>query len=178
MSYLVATPDLVTAAADNLSGIRTALGAAASAAAGPTTGLAVAAGDEISAAISQLFGSYGEQFQALNRQATAFHAEFVSLLNGGAAAYAAAEAANSSPLQAVLDAVNAPTQTLLGRPLIGNGANGQDGTGANPGTNGAPGGILYGNGGNGGAGGPTGGAGGAGGAAGLIGNGGIGGAGG
>ncbi len=127
MSFLVATPELVTAAADNLAGIRTALGSAAAAAAGPTTGVVAAASDEVSAAISQLFGSYGQQFQALNRQATAFHAEFVSLLNGGAAAYVAAEAASASPLQSVLDAVNAPTQTLLGRPLIGNGANGQDG---------------------------------------------------
>jgi DprA winged helix domain len=74
---------------------------------------------------------------------------------------------------------NAPTQALLGRPIIGNGANGAAGTGQA----GGAGGILWGNGGNGGSGAagtataPAGG-GGAGGAAGLFGNGGHGGAGG
>lgn len=47
-------------------------------------------------------------------------------------------------MQAVLDVVNGPTQLLLGRPLIGDGANG------GPGQNGGDGGLLYGNGGNGG----------------------------
>jgi hypothetical protein len=93
--------------------------------------------------------------QAFNAQASAFHDQFVRLMNGAGGAYAVAEAANASPLQAleqdVLGAINAPTQTLLGRPLIGNGA---DGTAASP--NGQPGGLLYGNGGNGGDGGTAG----------------------
>ena len=72
-----------------------------------------------------------------------------------------AEAANASPLQPLLNAINAPTEALVGRPLIGNGVNGAPGTGAN----GGAGGILIG----------TGGAGGAGGNAVLIGNGGNGG---
>ncbi|VAZ86174.1 PE-PGRS family protein PE_PGRS61 [Mycobacterium persicum] len=42
--------------------------------------------------------------------------------------------------------INAPTQAVLGRPLIGNGANGAPETGQN----GAPGSILLGNGGAGG----------------------------
>ncbi|MET2805003.1 PE family protein, partial [Mycobacterium tuberculosis] len=42
--------------------------------------------------------------------------------------------------------LNAPTQALLGRPLVGNGANGAPGTGAN----GGDGGILFGSGGAGG----------------------------
>ena len=178
MSYLIATPELVAAAAGNLTGIHLALGNAAAAASGPTTGLLAAAADEVSAAISQLFGSYGQQFQALNAQATAFHADFVGLLNSGAAAYASAEAASASPLGALVDAVNGPAESLLGRPLIGNGADGMAGTGAGAGGNGAPGGLLFGNGGAGGVGGPTNGAGGRGGAAGLFGNGGAGGAGG
>ncbi|AMC63774.1 PE-PGRS family protein PE_PGRS30 [Mycobacterium tuberculosis variant africanum] len=121
----------------------------------PTTALASAGADEVSAAVSRLFGAYGQQFQALNARAATFHAEFVSLLNGGAAAYTGAEAASVSSMQALLDAVNAPTQTLLGRPLIGNGADGVAGTGSNAGGNGGPGGILYGNGGNGGPADPT-----------------------
>ncbi|TKZ12128.1 hypothetical protein B7493_19210, partial [Mycobacterium tuberculosis variant bovis] len=51
--------------------------------------------------------------------------------------------------QTALDAINSPVQTLTGRPLIGNGANGVAGTGQN----GGDGGWLYGNGGNGGSGG-------------------------
>lgn len=46
--------------------------------------------------------------------------------------------------QAVLDAINAPTQAPLGRPLIGDGANGIPGTVANGGDAG----IVMGNGGN------------------------------
>ncbi len=56
----------------------------------------------------------------------------------------------TGPLQGVFDAVNAPTQALTGRPLIGNGANGAPGTGQS----GALGGWLLGNGGAGGSGGP------------------------
>jgi len=75
----------------------------------------------------------------------------------------------------VLGVINEPAQTLLGRPLIGNGA---DGTAASP--NGGAGGLLFGNGGNGYsfASGVTAQIGGTGGAAGLIGNGGAGGTGG
>jgi hypothetical protein len=52
-------------------------------------------------------------------------------MNGGAAQYATAEAANSSPLQTLehdaLGVINAPSQALTGRPLIGDGANGAAG---------------------------------------------------
>ena len=80
-------------------------------------------------------------FQALSAQAAAFHAQFVQALNAGAGSYAAAEAANASPLQAVGaggaqepgSVINAPVQDLTGRPLIGNGANGAPGTGQNGG---------------------------------------------
>ena len=45
-------------------------------------------------------------------------------LSGGAGAYALTEAANVSPLQQALIAINAPVLAATGRPLIGNGANG------------------------------------------------------
>ena len=57
-----------------------------------------------------------------------FHDPFVHALNSAGSTYAAADAANASPLQSVqqelLGAINAPTEVLTGRPLIGNGANG------------------------------------------------------
>jgi hypothetical protein len=109
VSFVVAEPELVTAAAENLAGIRSSLGEVAAAAAAPTTGVASAAADEVSTAISGLFGAYGRQFQAATAQAAAFHDEFVSLLNGGAAAYLGTEIVNAE--QTLTGVLNAP---LLG----------------------------------------------------------------
>ncbi|HVQ85584.1 MAG TPA: PE family protein, partial [Mycobacterium sp.] len=72
----------------------------------------------------------------------------MAALNGGAAAYSATEAANASPLGIVLGVINAPTEALVGRPLIANGKNG--GTVNGVGQPGGQGGILLGNGGKGG----------------------------
>ena len=189
LSYVVAVPAMLAAASSDVAGIGSSLSAAHAASAAPTTAVIAAARDEVSAAIASLFSSHGQQFQALSTRAAAFHAQFVSALTRAAGAYAAAEAANASPLAAafqhdaaslsatvqhdVLAAINAPAQALSGRPLIGNGANG---TASSP--NGGAGGILYGNGGIGYSETAQGVAGGTGGAAGLIGNGGAGGAGG
>uniref|UniRef100_UPI003565A329 PE family protein n=1 Tax=Mycobacterium marinum TaxID=1781 RepID=UPI003565A329 len=169
MSYMFAVPDTVAAAAADLAGIGSTLNAATAAAAAPTTGVLAAGADQVSAAVAALFSGHALDYQALSTQVAAFHTQFVEAVTGAGNAYAAAEAANASPLlgisQDMLNAVNGPTEALLGRPLIGNGA---DGTA--PGQAGGDGGLLYGNGG---AGGP----GGAGGNAGLIGNGGAGGSG-
>lgn len=177
MSYLIAAPDLLATAAANVAGIESAIRAANLAALGPTDTLAAAAADEVSTAIAALFSGHAQEYRAISAQAAAFHARFVQALDGASLAYAAAEAASANPLQTVgdqvLGAINAPTNFFLGRPLIGNGADGTPGTGQN----GGAGGILWGNGGNGGSGAP-GSSGGRGGDAGLIGNGGVGGAGG
>lgn len=130
MSFVIAEPDFVAAAAGQLAGVRSSIGAAAHAAAAPTTSIAEAAADEISAAISRLFGTYGQEFQAVNAQAAAFHAEFVRLLNGSAAAYLSADIANAE--QALLGgAVGFPTAAptdplggLLGGILGGSGTTG------------------------------------------------------
>ncbi|WP_459758371.1 PE family protein, partial [Mycobacterium riyadhense] len=177
MSFVVAAPEMLAAVATDVAGIGSALSAANVAAAAPTAGVLAAGADEVSAAIAALFAGHAQAYQAVNVQAAAFHAQFVQALTAGAGSYASAEAANASPLQmlqdGVLGVVNAPTQALLGRPLIGDGANG---TAANP--NGGAGGLLYGNGGSGYTSTTTGVAGGIGGDAGLIGNGGAGGGGG
>ncbi|WP_156452644.1 PE family protein, partial [Mycobacterium gordonae] len=166
MSFVMATPDLLAAAAADVAGIGSSLRAANTAAAVPTTELLAAAEDEVSTAIATLFSGHGKAYQVLNRQAAAFQAEFVRALTSAEVSYALAEAANASPLQPILDLINAPTNLLLGRPLIGNGTDGAPGTGQN----GGGGGLLWGNGGSGGSGAP-GGVGGAGGAAGLLGTG-------
>ncbi|OBG30735.1 PE family protein [Mycobacterium sp. E3198] len=106
MSFVIAAPDLVESAATSLAGIRSSLAEATATAAGPTTGIAIAAQDEVSVAIASMFGNYGENFQALSAQAQSFHHQFVSLMNAGAGAYASAETANAA-------------QTLLGGTLDG-----------------------------------------------------------
>ncbi|MEK0501852.1 PE family protein, partial [Mycobacterium ulcerans] len=171
-AVLVVAPEALSAAAANIAGIGSSLGAANAAAATPTTTVLAAGTDEISTTIATLFCGYARDYQNLSTQLASFHQQFLQALTGSANSYTAAEAANTNPLQALeqqlLAAINAPTQTLLGRPLIGNGANGA------PGQNGADGGLLWGTGGTGDATHP---AGGNGGNAGLIGNGGAGGAG-
>ncbi len=169
MSYMIAVPDMLSSAAGDLASIGSSINASTRAAAAATTRLLPAAADEVSAHIAALFSGHGEGYQAIARQMAAFHDQFTLALTSSAGAYASAEATNVE--QQVLGLINAPTQALLGRPLIGNGA---DGTAANP--NGGAGGLLYGNGGNGFSQTTAGLTGGTGGSAGLIGNGGNGGA--
>ncbi len=154
MSLVSVAPEMVAAAATDLADIGSAVRAANSAAAVSTTRLASAAADEVSVGIAALFGTHAQAYQALSAEASVFHEQFERALTAGAGLYAATEVANASPLhtlgQEVLGAVNAPTQALLGRPLIGNGADGAPGSGQA----GGAGGILVGNGGNGGSGRP------------------------
>lgn len=201
MSFVLVAPDILQAAASDLAQIGSALSAGNVAAAIPTTGLAAAAADEVSAAIAALFGAHAQEYQAAAAQAATYHQQFMLALSGAATSYAGAEATIVTTVQAAVSngfqtavygpvhaagqawigspfgealdpTINAPTNLLFGRGLIGNGA---AGTAAHP--TGGAGGILFGDGGIGYA--PTAGnvAGGYGGNAGLIGNGGAGGAG-
>ena len=105
VSFVVMAPETLTAAAGNLVGIGSTLEQATTEAAGPTTGIATAAADEVSIAVSQLFGIYGQEFQAVSTEAAEFHTEFVRLLNGGAAAYLSTEIVNAE--RNLVNAVNA-----------------------------------------------------------------------
>ncbi len=98
MSYLLAAPEFLASAAADLSNIGSAV-TDATAAAGPTSGLLAAAGDEVSQAVAARFSAHGVSFQALSAQASAFHAQFARALNGAGFTYAVAEATNASPLQ-------------------------------------------------------------------------------
>ena len=81
MSYVIAAPEMMAAAAADLATIGSDLSAAHTAAAAQTTGMLAAAEDEVSAAIAALFSAHGQGFQALGAQAAAFHAQFVQALN-------------------------------------------------------------------------------------------------
>ena len=160
-SFVFASPDVLASTSQDLSKIGSAIRAANFAAAPSTTSVVAAARDEVSAAISAVFGAHGQQYQALGARVAALQEQFVQTLSSGGLMYAATEAANASPLgaagapaqtlgQDILGVINAPTEALLNRPLIGNGTDGAPGTGQA----GGPGGLLVGNGGNGGSGAP------------------------
>jgi hypothetical protein len=134
MSYVIAAPELMTSAATDLASIGSTI-SAANAAAAPTTGIVVAAEDEVSAAIAAVFSAHGHGFQALSARAAAFHEQFVQALTAGARTYAAAEA---NAAQTLVNAVNAPAVAALGHSLIGSGA----GAGAAGGSVAAAGGVV------------------------------------
>ena len=144
MSFVFAVPDVVSTAATDLAGIGSTLTQANSAAAAQTTEVAAAGADEVSGAVAAFFAAHGQGYQALGAHVAAFHDQFVQALKAGAGAYAGTEAANAAAAanpwqtvqQDVLNLINAPTELLLGRPLIGNGTNGVPGTGQNGGAGG------------------------------------------
>lgn len=128
MSHLVTAPDMLATAAAHVDEIASTLRAANAAAAGPTCNLLAAAGDEVSAATAALFSAYGREYQAVVKQAAAFHSEFTRTLEAAGNAYAHAEAANAARVSHALDTINAPIRTLLGRaPLSPNGSSGAGG---------------------------------------------------
>jgi len=124
-------PEMVTSAAGDLDGIRSALSAANAAAAPPTTGVAAPGTDQVSAAITAVLGIHAQEYQAVSAQVAEFHDQFVGALNAGAGQYLTTEAANVE--QYLLDAVNAPAKALLGHELTGFEADGADGGTGSPG---------------------------------------------
>ncbi len=116
MSFVVATPDAVMTAEQDLAGIHSSLSQATAAATGPTTAIVAAAEDEVSAAVAALFGAFGQEYHAVGAQAAAFHEQLVGALNGTAAAYVGAEAENAQLAAAA--AATGPYQALLQNSVI------------------------------------------------------------
>ena len=98
-SFVFASPEAFASAAQNLTGIGAAITSANSAAALPTTQVAAAAQDEVSAAIASLFSAHAQNFQALSAHSALFHEQFAHALTGAGNSYAAT--ANASALQTV-----------------------------------------------------------------------------
>jgi hypothetical protein len=99
MSYVMATPEMMAAAATDVAAVGSTLSAAHMAAAAPTVAVMPAAADEVSAGIAQVFSRAAQEYQRLAGQAAAFNQKFVQHLTAGAGSYAAAEAANAAVLQ-------------------------------------------------------------------------------
>lgn len=131
MSFVVTAPPVLASAASDLGGIASMISEANAMAAVRTTALAPAAADEVSAAIAALFSSYARDYQTLSVQVTAFHVQFAQTLTNAGQLYAVVDVGNGVLLkteQQVLGVINAPTQTLVGRPLIGDGTHGAPGS--------------------------------------------------
>ncbi|WP_156690364.1 PE family protein [Mycobacterium sp. Marseille-P9652] len=123
MSWVIAAPEHVSAAAADLGNIGSSIDDANAAASVPTSTVLAPGADEVSAGIAALFDAHSQIYQALSAQAAAFHAQFVQLMNTGASEYALTEAANASPLQTteqgVLSGANSPGQALsTAQPLM------------------------------------------------------------
>jgi hypothetical protein len=93
MSFMKIQPDMLAAAASDLSLIGSAI-SADNAAVGPITAL-VPAADDVSALTAAQFAAHAGMYQAVSAQAAAVHSMLVSTLSASAASYAAAEAANA-----------------------------------------------------------------------------------
>jgi len=66
MSFVIAAPELVTAAASDLASIGSTISAANAAAVAPTAGVVAAGAEEVSAAVAALFGTHAQAYQALS----------------------------------------------------------------------------------------------------------------
>jgi hypothetical protein len=96
MSYVSTAPAAIAAAASQLEGIGNSFAAESSAAAAPTTALAPAASDEVSALQAGVFSTYGQLYQTVSAEAQAIHQQFVNLLQSSSGSYQDTEAANQA----------------------------------------------------------------------------------
>ena len=95
MSFVTTQPEALAAAANALQGIGSAMVAQNAVAAPPTTAVAPAAADDVSALTATQFAAHAQLYQAISAQAATMHDLFVSTLGASAQSYAATEAANA-----------------------------------------------------------------------------------
>ncbi|WP_131823708.1 PE family protein, partial [Mycobacterium talmoniae] len=115
MSFVTARPDALAAASSKLATAGSALAAQNAAAAAPTTGLAPAAADEVSALQAAQFAAYGQLYQSIAAEATQIHNQLVQMLQTSAGSYGDTESANAG-------AATAPLPGLLGGLTSGSGS--------------------------------------------------------
>src|SRR5271167_4874530 len=96
MSFVTTQPEALTAAASALQTLGTSMAAQNTAAAPPTTGIAPAAADPVSALQVAQFSAYGSWYQQVSAQAAAIHQMLVNTLGTSAGSYGETEAANQT----------------------------------------------------------------------------------
>ena len=94
MSFVTTRPEALLFAASTLEGLGSSMAAQDAAAAAPTTSIAPAAADEVSALQAAQFSAYGAWYQQVSAQAKAIHQTLVNNLNSNANSYGTTEAAN------------------------------------------------------------------------------------
>ncbi len=108
MSYVLARPEWLSTAAEDLAGIGSTVSAANATAANSTTSLLGAGADEVSTRIAAVFGAHAQEFHALTAQAAQSYQRFVLTLAANANAYLNTEIANAE--RSLGNAVDAPAQ--------------------------------------------------------------------
>lgn len=98
MSYVFVEPPMLTAAAAELAGIGSALNEATAAAAAPTTAIAAAAADEVSTALANMFGAFGQEFQGISARLASLYTGLTERLTATANLYINSEAINVATL--------------------------------------------------------------------------------
>jgi hypothetical protein len=96
MAYVSTAPAAIAAAATQLEGIGNSFSAESAAAATPTTAVAPAASDEVSALQAGVFSTYGQLYQTVSAEAQTIHQQFVNLLQSSSGSYQETEAANQA----------------------------------------------------------------------------------
>jgi hypothetical protein len=122
MSFVLVAPDMLETAAADAAQIGSVVRAGVLAAVTPTTEVAAAGADEVSATIAALFGAHAQEYQAAAARAATYYEQFVRTLSAAAASYADTETTIAMSMQGALGAVNASTQ-VLGSPLLGSATN-------------------------------------------------------
>ena len=137
MAYVSTVPAAIAAAASQLEGIGNSFAAESAAAATPTTAIAPAASDEVSALQAGAFSTYGQLYQTVSADAQAIHQQFVTLLQSSSNSYQETENANQAGAAAsslsnasgaassaapttITGAISALTALLTGSPLSSN----------------------------------------------------------
>lgn len=109
MSFVTTRPEALLTAASTLEGLGSSMAAQDAAAAAPTTSIAPAAADEVSALQAAQFSAYGAWYQQVSAQARAIHQTLVNNLDSNADSYATTESANQVTTSAAALQQFAPT---------------------------------------------------------------------
>ncbi|HWF28266.1 MAG TPA: PE family protein [Mycobacterium sp.] len=96
MSFVIAQPEILAAAAAELHTINAAVLAGNAAAAAPTVGVSPAAADVVSMLTAAQFASHARLYQEISAQAVTIREQLATTLGISAGSYAATEAANST----------------------------------------------------------------------------------
>jgi hypothetical protein len=99
MAYVLADPEMMTAAASDLATIGSDLSAAHLVAAARTTSVIPAAADEVSAGIAKLMSTHALAFQAMAQGASTFHQQFAHNITAASTSYSSAESGVAATLK-------------------------------------------------------------------------------